>query len=352
MRNAIALVCLLAGCVTNQSPSSDTDTDTDADTDTGTGTGSGSGSNTQPQPQPPQPVANGTYQVRSDIDLTIEALLPETVAGYVATLRAFSTNPAETMFDLAEDAGVPAVQEIRDALPDAVENKLEGWINGEITKLMVGGVPVPQVAGNIASLAETALTHVALDSELAIEGSTATHTLTALDLSPAGLDVVVALDTMPNDVISVTATCSSARGAIALGDHAFALQYGEYMWTAINSAVTQQYGTDIHGVISNAVSCPTLAHTIAAKCYFGVCVGHEAQLTSICEAGVDEVVERMHGKFAELRFDAVHFAAGSATLVDANQDGDAEALTSGVWDAEINAGMGLRHAPATFTATK
>jgi hypothetical protein len=53
-----------------------------------------------------------------------------------------------------------------------------------------------------------------------------------------------------------------------------------------------------------------------------------------------------------LRFDALHLAAGSATLVDADHDGAVEALAAGVWDAEINAGMGLRHVPATFTATK
>jgi hypothetical protein len=124
------------------------------------------------------------------------------------------------------------------------------------------------------------------------------------------------------------------------------------MWTAINQAVTAQYGSDVHGVIANAVNCPALAHTVAAKCYLGYCVGHEAQLVSICNAGVDEMVERVHDKFSELRFDAIHFAAGSATIVDADHDGAAEALTGGVWTAEINAGMGLRHVPATFTATK
>ena len=31
--------------------------------------------------------------------------------------------------------------------------------------------------------------------------------------------------------------------------------------------------------------------------------------------------------------------------------GIADRLDNGVWTAEINAGQGLRHAPATFTAT-
>jgi hypothetical protein len=302
--------------------------------------------------EPPPPVATGVYQVRSHIDLTVEALLPETAAEKVVTLRNFSTNPAETLFDLAEEMGVPGVQEIRDNLPAIIEDKLEGWINGEINKLEVNGVPVPQVAGNIAALAETALTQVALVSELSIGETTATHTLKTIDLSPAGLDVQVTIGAAPGDVISATPSCSSTAGALALGDHTFGLAYGEYMWTAINQAVTTQYGADVRGVIGAAVNCPALAHTIAAKCYWSYCVGHEAQLTAICEAGVDEAVERAHAKFSEMRFDALHFISGSATLVDADQDGNIEALSAGMWDAEINAGMGLRHVPATFTAAK
>jgi hypothetical protein len=301
--------------------------------------------------QPP-PVATGAYQVRSYIDLTIEALLPETAAEKVVTLRNFSTNPAETLFDLAEQLGVPAVDEIRAALPSYVEDKLEGWINGEINQLTINGVPVPQVAGSIAALAETALTQFALDSELSVDATTATHTLKTIDLSPAGINVQVSIEAAPADIISATPSCSSASGTLALGDHSFGLAYGEYIWTAINQAVTAQYGSDVHGLISSAVNCPALAHTIAQKCYWSVCVGHEQQLTEICEAGVNEVVERAHAKFSEMRFDAVHFISGSATLVDADSDGNVEALSAGAWDAEINAGMGLRHVPATFTAAK
>lgn len=336
----LALAFLLTGCLAHE-PSS-----TDPDDPMGTGSGSGSGS------AQPAPVASGTYQVRSTIDLTVEALLPEMAEQMVVTLRDFSVNPAATLLDLAAEAGVPAVQQIRDDLPDYVEDKLEGWINGEINKLTINGTPIPQVAGSIAALAQTALTQFALDSELAIAGTTATHTLKAIDLAPAGIAVRVELAALPTDVIAATATCTSAQGTLALGDHAYALQYGEYMWTALDQAITAQYGTDMRGVFAAAIDCPTLAHTVASKCYWGVCVGHEAQLTEICNVGIDQVVERVHAQFADLRFDALHFATGTATIVDANHDGTAEALASGVWMAEINAGQGLRPAPATFTATR
>jgi hypothetical protein len=345
----IALAFFLVGCIAPHS-SSDVGTDTDTDTDIGTGSGAGSGSGSGMQP--PAPVPSGAYQVRSHVDLTVEALLPEPAAEAVITLREFSTNPARTLLDLAEEMGVPAVAEIRDDLPSYVEDKLEGWIDGEIAKLAIDGVPVPQLAGNLAALAETALTQFALDSELVIAGGMATHTLKAIDLAPSGIAARVALDALPGEIVAASSTCSVASGRLSIGNHVYGIAYGEYVWRAVNQAVTAEYGADIRGLLGSAVSCPTLAHAIATKCYWGVCVGHEAQLTAICEAGLDEVVERVHAKFSAMRFDALHFAAGSASLVDADRDGAVEALAAGVWDAEIDAGMGLRHVPATFTATK
>jgi hypothetical protein len=100
------------------------------------------------------------------------------------------------------------------------------------------------------------------------------------------------------------------------------------------------------------VNCPHVAETIAHKCVLGVCVGHADLLEELCEAGLDEVVGIAHDKIAELRFDALHFAAGRARLVDGTGDGIADALAGGVWTAEINAGFGLRPVPATFTATR
>ena len=35
-----------------------------------------------------------------------------------------------------------------------------------------------------------------------------------------------------------------------------------------------------------------------------------------------------------------------------NGDGVADRIVNGTWDAEMNLGLGLRHTPATFTATR
>ncbi|NVB78638.1 MAG: hypothetical protein HOV81_09615 [Kofleriaceae bacterium] len=339
MRIALASLVVAGlggGCAMQTSP----DDPGDIGGEEGSGSGSGSGL-----------IASGTYKVRSQIDLTAELLLPTPAADMVETLRDFSTDPARTLFDLADDAGVPAVGTIRDALPSVVEDRLYGWIDGEIANLTINGVPVTQVAGGIASLAETAFSQFAIDSELAIDGGASTHTLTAIDLSPTGIDRRYALASIPDVITTATPTCSTADGSLSIGDHTYGLPYGEIVWQAVNDEMIADHGLDIRGALGAAINCPALAQRVASKCIYSYCVGHAAELTSICERGLDEVVERAHAKVAEMRIDALHLAAGTATLGDANHDGLTETLDGGVWTAELDAGLGLRHVPATFTGT-
>lgn len=303
------------------------------------------GDNVGDDPTSPAPVAAGPYQVSSRIDITVEALLPQPAADMVETARAFSTHPAHTLLSLADQAGVPAVGTLRSVLPDYVEGKLEGWIDDEIAKATIAGVPITQIAGELAGLAETSLTEVSVESELVIAGRTATHRLTAIDLAPAGLDARISLEDLPDDVTSATITATSAGGRLTLGDHRFGLAYGEYAFRALEAACTAKYGAGLRATLGAAVDCAGVARTVANKCVLGVCVGHQTELAQICEAGLDEVVDQVHDQFAALRFDAIHFAAGTATIAP-------QGLTGGVWTAEINAGQGLRHVPATFSAQR
>jgi hypothetical protein len=334
MKLAAISSLLLVGCVASE-PSKGSDVDTDTDTDT-----SNDDTTPTPTPQPTTPVASGAYNVRSTFDLTIEALLPEAIHTKVVTLRAFSQNPAQTMFDVAEDAGVPAVADIRAALPSYVEDKLEGWINDEINKLTINGVSIPQHAANIVALAETSLGKFAIDSTLTVNGSSATHALSTLDLSPAGLAATFPLSALPAEVTTATASCSTTNGVFSIGAHGYAIPYGEYVWQAITAQI------DIRASLGTAVNCPALATVVSNKCYWGVCVGHKTELTEICERGLDEIVDRVHDEFTATKLDLVQLDSGTATIA---ADGNAMA---GTWSAQINAGQGLRNAPATFTATK
>lgn len=291
-----------------------------------------------PQPEPTKPVAAGAYDVRSTFDLTVEALLPAAIHDKVVLLRDFSQHPAATLFDAAEDAGVPAVEDIRDALPSYVEDKLYGWIDAEIAKLSINGVSITQYAANLAALAEQSLGKFAIDSTLVVDGTTATHALATLDLSPAGLAATFPLGALPN--MTAGATCAATNGTFTIGAHGYALPYGEYVWQALDAKL------HVRASLGAAVGCAEIAHTVASKCVLGVCVGHEAQLAEICERGLDEAVERVHAEFTATTLDLLQLDAGTATLSP-----DAATMT-GTWSAKIDVGQGLRHAPATFTATR
>jgi hypothetical protein len=351
---------LAPGCFADPTPAGD-DVDDDAVTGDGTGDGTGDvtgdvtgdGTDADP-PLPPPAAARGAYQVRSTFDITASAVLPEPAYNVVETLHDFSTAPAHTLIDLAEAAGVPAVAELRAALPDSLESRLEGWIDARIATVKIDGVPVTQVAGEIAALAELPLTQFAIDSTLDVgaAGAPATHRLRALDFTPAGLSAKLPIADLPGDIIAAEVTAACQGGALALGDHRFGLPYGTYAWRGIEAAVTAQYGAGIRDLLGAAVNCPALADSIASKCVFGVCVGHRAELLQLCERGLDEVVGVARRKMEALRFDAIRLEAGAATLADVAADGTAARLTGGVWTAQIDASQGLRAVPATFAATR
>ncbi|MEO8704352.1 MAG: hypothetical protein ABI867_30135 [Kofleriaceae bacterium] len=320
------------------------------------GCGASSGGDTEPgtdepigTPEDPQPARTGPYQVRNTIDFTVEAIVPAQVELVVATLREFSTNPAHSLIVFADQAGVPAVGLLYGAIPGVIKDRLEGFINDEVAKLKINGTPITEYAGNIAELAELALTQFAVDSELEMKSGTATHRLTALDLEPAGLDVRVPIGGIAGDVLTQEPTLYVDEGGrLSLGEQHFGLNYGEYAWQGLEAASTALFGQGIRATLGAAVNCPNLAHTIADKCVLNVCVGHETQLREICDGGLDAIVNFTHERIAAQRLEALHLKSGAVRLVDEDGDGVGDTLVEGTWDAELNIGFGLRHAPATF----
>jgi hypothetical protein len=309
------------------------------------GSGSGSGENQGPPSLRP-------YAVSTRVDFTIEAILPQQIELVVVTLREFSINPARALISVADQAGVPAVKALYDVIPGVIKDKLEGWINGEIGKLKINGKTLPQYAGEIAALAETSLTQFGLDSRLVLETGTATHTLTAVDFSPAGFDIKLPIKGLAADILTQQPTIEIQGHELAVGEQHFGLNYGEYAWQGINLASTSLFGADIRTSLGNAIKCPQLAKAVSTKCVGTVCVGHEAELTAICNGGLDAIVNYVHDRIAAFRLEVFHFASGDARFVDDNLDGIADRIVDGTWDAEMNLGLGLRHAPATFTARR
>jgi hypothetical protein len=314
---------------------------------------SGTGDEPIGTPENPVPARTGPYQLVNRVDFTVEAVLPAQAELVVSTLRALSTNPAHALITIADQAGVPAVGVLYSLIPGVIKDRLEGWINDEIAKVKINGKPITEYAGQVAALADTALTHFAVDSELTVHGETATHRITGLDLSPAGLAVKLPISGLAGDLLTQEPDLVIAdAGALMLGDQHFGLNYGEYAWQGVEAASRALFGDGVRASLGHAINCPTIARNVAGKCVLNVCVGHEAELTSICEGGLDAIVNFAHDRMAAMRLEALHLAAGQATLVDDDGDGVGDRITGGAWQAELNLGLGLRHTPATFTGTR
>jgi hypothetical protein len=302
-------------------------------------------------PENPQPTKTGPYAMVNTVDFTVEAILPPQAELVVATIRDFSTNPAHALITIADKAGVPAVGALYNAIPGIIKDRIEGFINDEINKIKINGKPITEYAAEVAGLADIALTQFAVDSDLDLK--THVHKLTALDLHPAGIDFRLPIGDFAGDLLTDTPRVHVADGgALTFSDQHFGLAYGEYAWRGLDAISTQTFGQDIRGSLQGAVNCPQLAKNVADKCVALICVGHESEIAAICTAGLDAIVDIAHDQMAALRLDVLHFASGTATLVDDDGDGVGDRIVNGTWDAELNLGLGLRHAPASFEGAR
>jgi hypothetical protein len=359
MRHFLGLAFVLSfstGCVSGMSDSPDPgpddvgdDDDDDDDDDV----------NPDPEPEPdpdlppPLPSATGTYTLTSTVEIPATAVLPAPAADLVGLLGDLREEPAATLFGLLEDAGVPLVDDLRDALPGVVEDELEDWIDDEIFGATVGGVPIGTLLDELRARAESALTSFAITSELEVpEVGLARHRLLALDFAPAGIEVAIAVDDVAaaadiveaNPAVSVAGSADAAT--LEIDAHAFAIAYGEAVWAALEAATIAEWGAGMRDLLGEAVDCPAVAAAVADQCLLGVCVGHQADLEAICDDGLDLLVEQIRGRITALRFDALALDHGTAALAATGE------LTDGVWQASLNLGQGLHPVPATFAGVR
>jgi hypothetical protein len=299
---------------------------------------------------------NGTYALASTVDVEAQALLPGSAYEAVQILQGLRDRPAETLFDLAEEAGVPAVGTIRDALPGPLESRLYGWIDGYIQGVTTGDGTIATVINSVVSAAQTDVAYIGLDSTLAINNGVAQHRLDTVTIELPGR--ALSYDVAPLAAVgveldvAVTATVSESN-ALTLGAHAWTFPYGKLVWRAIEDQVVAQYGTDLRGLLGRQVDCAGMAADIADTCYWGQCVGHETELNQICNAGLDYAVQKVRAKVESAQVQPLALDAGTATMYDADlSDSVCSVIDSGAWTARLDLGHGLRSAPATFTGER
>ena len=353
---ALLIAAATAGCV---APATD-------DLDPGNPDDPSNPSNPGDPIEPPvQLSAEGTYQLTSTFDLRVDTVLPEQAYSKLKVLEDFREQPANTLFELLDQAGVPLVADLLDALPDALANQLTGWIDD----FVLGNQTVTGAIDEVLGVARIVLTQFEITSELdlAAPGSdgtiAATHRLVTFHLPTGAGTLDVDVSPVP-DLTSTTADAwlESENGSrqLVVGEHTFGVPYGEYAFAAFESVLQDRYGADLRGTLGLLVDCPAMAASVADRCInLGVteiCVGHEAELQAICDSGLDELADRLQEEIESMRFDALAFASGEATLRDAGtgaaaNDGLADDLDGGVWQAAIDLTQGPRELPATFSGS-
>lgn len=333
--------------------------------------GCGDGDARLPPPSPSELNASGTYTLTSTVDVPPTVLASQPVADFLDLLRDLRTDPAAALFKVLDEAGVPLAAQLGAAVPGVVR----GQLNDAINDYLLGRIASDGELDRVIALSERAFVSFTLSSTLGVPAAAqaasttdvrGTHAIDGLVFQvPGGVplpvprQVLAMVSPLPGalDAKPPVAVAGAQRGAgeatLLVGDHAFGLAYGEILFAALDG---QPNGPSLRQRLGTAFDCPGLGASVANRCVLGVCIGHAGDIAGVCEAGLDEIVERVHERLAEANFEALHFASGEARLWDRlateAADGMVDRIDGGVWSATIDAGMGPRASRATFTGQR
>ncbi len=318
----------------------------------------------------PAPAAlTSTYQLTSQFEVPATVAAPGPLGDSLRLLHSLSVNPAGALLDLAEAAGTPALGELRMVLPDSLEDQLEGWMNDSLNATTVNGTSPHARIVALDDLVRSVLLDWDLRSTLDLPaGGSGTHTPVALVFSAGGDPVVVPTDltapvTAATGVVATVSWASAgAAPIVTIGDHAMGIPFGHYAMIGLDGVLERQLGAaGIGPALDAMVDCAAVARSVAGQCvgvgFAAVCVGHESELTAICEAGLDEATAELEERILGIDFKAIHFVSGTAAvegiLVDTGAaTATGAGLSGGDWESTIDLGQEPEAATATFTATR
>lgn len=315
----------------------------------------------------PEPRAlAGTYHVVSRFEVPATAAIPGPLGDALRLVHGLSTNPAGSLLDVAEGAGVPALDTLRLVLPGSLEAELEGWMNAYLLAATVDGVPVHDEIASLDLLIRSVLLGWELRSELELPAPAAgTHAPTALAFHVLADPIVIPVDaTAPVTAgTGVLATVSWPDGAggparVAVSDHAMGVPFGRYALAALHVVLEARYGAeDLQAALAGLVDCAGMASSVGARCLGPLCVGHEAEIEAVCVAALGGIAGQVESRILELDYDAIRFGSGAAAAEDVSVDAGAvtataSRMTGGVWAATVDLGQGAEEASATFSAAR
>lgn len=259
-------------------------------------------------------------------------------------------DPGRVLVTLADAGGVPAAERLFDALPSSLSNRIGEWMTDAI------GDDGIDEAQTLMQWSRFILADVEVHSSLEIDSidasgeGTATHTLDSL-VFHVGDDIVEEdIPQIPSRPgaghAELTVQKTPGSGTLELGSHRFGLLFGHAAYQAFESMVLARYGTDVRGVLGQAIDCPSVADDVANRCVLGVCVGHRSMLVDLCDGALDQAAQEIRDQFDVFDAEVLRLSSGEVR-VETSMDGSE--LIDGTWVAEAELGQGLRSLPARFT---
>jgi hypothetical protein len=325
-------------------------------------TGCDGGDDAAPGPPFTDPRAAGNYALTTTLDLPATLVAPQAATDAFATLQGLRKDPAHTLFDLAEQAGIPHAQAVHQALPDILQSRLDGWIDAFVDHAVFGGRPVNGELDAIIAAGARLQLQVEVLSDLSLSAPdpngvcSATHSVRALRLHGFPEQDAITIPTLPATIapavtesrLSVRLSAPRAHGdaLVTAGDHAFGLSVGQYMVAALDASLNQRYGRDLRGLLGTMIDCPAMATSVAHECVASLCVGHESELEAVCEGGLDKLADQVRESLLAYDFKALHYSSGTADYSIPDH------LDGGVWKASVNVGTGDHGVPARFSGVR
>lgn len=311
------------------------------------GGGVGEGASDNGDDASPLAVAS-KFSLISNFSITSGALAPEPAYELLSDL---DSDPGRALISLADAAGVPAAERLFDALPSSLSNRIGEWMteaigddgNAEFQTLMAW---TRVVLADVE--VHSSLEIGALDAE---GNAVASHTLTSLGFH-FGDEVVEEdipqIDSLPgagHAELTVSSAADAEGRTVRFGEHRFGLLFGDAAYRAFESRVQSQFGTNVRGLLAEAIDCPSVAESVANRCVLGVCVGHTADLVGLCDGALDRAAQEIRDQFTVFDAEILRLQSGEARVIPT---ADGSELQSGRWVAEAELGQGLRELPASF----
>jgi hypothetical protein len=329
---------------------------------------------------PVAPKLHGKYELYNKFDLTSTGILPDVANTTLKALSNFRESPSSTIVGLVDAANLPVVDQLLGVIPSVVKEYIYGWIDEAVFKQVYASVPMAkQIAGMLDDLASIVtqfelVTTLDMPEGDAVGDARTPHMISGVAYNwsekrhiinaPELLQNLTKQTPKTNAVLLDTLSPDLETGRLKIGDHTFSIPVGSFTVYAADKLVQEKFGAaNLRDAVGKVVNCDAVAHYVAGMCYdpWGpgkVCVGHEAQIKSVCTTGLDLVVGVLVGQIKDLDIPLLKLESGTAEMWDAPAlgqplDAVVSRIDKGFWTASINAG-GPTPKPviATFTGKR